>query len=133
MFPGPEYSILYNEAGEPIGYEPLTEEHYCDLCGYEHSDDYCPSQAPDENEEAHKAEFSLSDGEVISGIIDMRIDDFPHLLWCLVTQLGGEVEVRDVTIITAPALSQMVLEVEEDPIKRVTTIRAKTLEGLADE
>ena len=39
MFPGPHDVIIYNDAGEPIGWETQGvpwEDYWCDDCGFAH-------------------------------------------------------------------------------------------------
>lgn len=52
MFPGAHDTIIVNEAGEPIGWEPPTDpnDFWCDVCGCIHMGD-CPVEPETDEDE----------------------------------------------------------------------------------
>jgi hypothetical protein len=50
MFPGPRSQIIYNEAGEPLGWDEPSEPDYCAECGGPHSTFQC-NYNPDPDED----------------------------------------------------------------------------------
>lgn len=66
MFPGPHDVIIYNDAGEPLGWEKQGvpwEDYWCDDCGFAHIGPCQPFDPYDNDEEPFDEDVEEDDDE----------------------------------------------------------------------